>query len=111
MLSEEELRTASHNIDSDAWYTFFPPTLDDRQLLINTRRKWSNPEVLIFKYGLQLESLESHKIEAILKLVEASLSEAGYHKVRAAMETNHFLGELCNAAPIMNRYSYQSVCT
>ncbi|KAJ5368565.1 uncharacterized protein N7496_008325 [Penicillium cataractarum] len=89
LLSEQELRIASHDIDSDAW------------------RKWSNPEVLIFKYGLQLQSLESYKIEAILKLVEASLSKTGYYKLKAAMETNHFLGELCNAAPILNRHSYQ----
>ena len=82
---------------------------NETPLLTEFRRKWSNPEVLIFKYGIRLHTLEAHKIAAILKLVEVSLSEAGYQKVISAMEVNHFLGELVNAAPIMNRYSYQYV--
>ncbi|KAJ5513827.1 hypothetical protein N7463_003379 [Penicillium fimorum] len=89
VLSDAELRDVSYGIDSDSW------------------RKWSNPEVLIFKYGLRLHTLATHKIKAILKLVEASLSDAGYQKVIGAMELNHFLGELVHAAPILNRYSYQ----
>lgn len=81
-----------------------------RTLLISKgRRKWSNPEIIIFKYGLRLQTLEAHKIEAILKVVEASLSEPGYQKVIAAMEMNHYLGELVNAAPILNRYNYQYI--
>ncbi|KAJ5783023.1 hypothetical protein N7457_004797 [Penicillium paradoxum] len=89
VLSDSELQAVSYSIDSDAW------------------RKWSNPEVLIFKYGVRLHTLAAHKIAAILRLVEVSLSEEGYSKVIAAMEVNHFLGELVNAAPILNRYSYQ----
>ncbi|PWY84383.1 hypothetical protein BO83DRAFT_303627 [Aspergillus eucalypticola CBS 122712] len=89
VLSEEELRLVSHEIDSNDW------------------RKWSNPEVVIFKYGVRLHTLCPQKIHAILKLVEASLSEAGYGKVVAAMEVNHFLGELVNGALILNRHSYQ----
>ncbi|KAJ5686967.1 hypothetical protein N7536_009586 [Penicillium majusculum] len=89
VLSEEELDAVNYDIDSDSW------------------RKWSNPEILIFKYGLRLQTLTTRKIEAILKLVEASLSESGYQKVTAAMEMNHYLGELVNAAPILNRYNYQ----
>ncbi|KAF9890642.1 hypothetical protein FE257_005773 [Aspergillus nanangensis] len=89
VLSEEELRVVSHEIDSHDW------------------RKWSNPEVLIFQYGVRLHTLTPPKIVAILKLVEASLSEAGYRKVVTAMDLNHFLGELVNGAPILNRHSYQ----
>ncbi|KAL4891197.1 hypothetical protein BDV59DRAFT_194410 [Aspergillus ambiguus] len=89
VLSYEELLAVSYDIDSSVW------------------RKWSNPEVLIFKYGIRLDMLATHKVEAILNLFKASLSEAGYQKLVAAMEINHFLGELVNGAPILNRYSYQ----
>ncbi|KAJ5668756.1 hypothetical protein N7462_009826 [Penicillium macrosclerotiorum] len=70
-------------------------------------RKWSNPELLIFENGIRLEALSREKQDAILDLVRASTSEKGYAKIVAAMTMNKFLGELVNARPILNQFSYQ----
>jgi hypothetical protein len=71
------------------------------------RRKWSNPEFIIYRNGIRLEDLAENQTQAILALVQASISETGYARVVGAMQTNEFLGELCNAKPILNKYSYQ----
>jgi Protein of unknown function (DUF3500) len=75
--------------------------------VLTRRRKWSNPEILFNDCGLRIEFLEDKKVELIFKLLEASLSTAGYAKVRDAMRINHFLGELVNAKPILNELSYK----
>ncbi|KAB8204013.1 hypothetical protein BDV34DRAFT_214141 [Aspergillus parasiticus] len=84
-----ELQKFSHEIDSDNW------------------RKWSNPEFIIYRTGVRLEDLNEEQRQAILDLLQASLSPVGYSRVVGAMQTNDFLGELCNAKSILNRYSYQ----
>ncbi|KAL4884952.1 hypothetical protein BJY04DRAFT_232448 [Aspergillus karnatakaensis] len=89
ILTPEERSRCTHAIDSPEW------------------RKWSNPELLIFETGVRLESLHGDKILKIMFLIQASLSPKGYEKITAAMEINHFLGELLNAKPILNRNSYQ----
>lgn len=71
------------------------------------RRKWSNPEFLIYGTGVRLENLHENQIQAILALVQASTSSIGYARIVGAMQTNEFLGELCNAKPILNKHSYQ----
>jgi Protein of unknown function (DUF3500) len=76
-------------------------------LLTSNRRKWSNPEILFNDCGLRLEFLEEKKIDLAMSIVKATLSPVGYQKVRDAMRTNHFLGELVNARPILNEFSYK----
>lgn len=71
------------------------------------RRKWSNPEFLVYRTGLRLEDLDAAKVQAILALIQASTSSEGYTRIIGAMQTNEFLGTLCNATTIMNRRSYQ----
>lgn len=44
--------------------------------------------------------------EAILSVIQASLSPEGYEKALAAMRINHFLGEVVKLPQIMNKYSY-----
>lgn len=44
--------------------------------------------------------------QAILSVVEASLSPEGYQKALSAMRINHFLGECVKLPQIMNKYSY-----
>lgn len=56
---------------------------------------------------MRVEFLDGPKIDLILKLIQASLSPVGYEKVRDAMKTNHFLGELLNSRPILNQFSYK----
>lgn len=43
---------------------------------------------------------------AILAVLEASLSPAGYIKAVGSTLTNHFLGELVNGLAVLNRHSY-----
>jgi len=45
----------------------------------------------------------------VFALVEASTSSTGYKKIRDALRTNHFLGELVNARPILNELSYKYI--
>ncbi|KAJ0415087.1 hypothetical protein BJY00DRAFT_305139 [Aspergillus carlsbadensis] len=89
LLTPTELEQLSHPVDSDEW------------------RKWSNPEFLIYHTGIRLEALPDATISAIHALLRASTSEAGYARLLAAMKTNRFLGEICNAVGIMNERSYQ----
>ena len=69
-------------------------------------RHWSNPEFLVNDNGLRLEDCDPAIRGAILRLVETSLSRAGFEKARGCMKTNAFLGELCNLPLIMNEWSY-----
>jgi hypothetical protein len=71
------------------------------------RRKWSNPEILFNDCGLRLEFLEQRKVDLAFNILKETLSPVGYGKVRDAMRTNHFLGELVNAKPILNELSYK----
>lgn len=54
-----------------------------------------------------MEDMNEKQRKAILGLLEVSLSPAGYRRIIGAMQTNDFLGELCNAKTILNKYSYQ----
>lgn len=70
------------------------------------RRKWCNPEFVLFECGLRLEHIDETKVSYILDLVKHSLSERGWAKFRGAMKTNKFLGEICERQAILNEKSY-----
>jgi hypothetical protein len=70
------------------------------------RRKWTNPELVIFDTGIRLEKLEQQKIEFVMALLKASFSEVGYEKVEGSMKVNEFLGEICESRAILNKHSY-----
>lgn len=69
-------------------------------------RSWSNPEVIIKDTGLRIDEMSPKLRDAVHDLLKASLSEVGYQKVRAAMLTNEFLGELTKLTRVMNAGSY-----
>lgn len=69
-------------------------------------RRWSNPEFLANPNGLRLEDIGSELRVSIMRVLEASLSAAGYEKARGCMKTNAFLGRLCELPLIMNEWSY-----
>jgi hypothetical protein len=69
-------------------------------------RCWSNPEFLLRPLGLRLEEVSEELALLILNVLEATLSPEGYQKAVAAMNTNHFLGQLVDLPNIMNKYSY-----
>lgn len=72
-------------------------------------RTWSNPEFLLSDKGLRLEDVSSQIRDAILKVIQTTLSPEGYQKAVAAMRINHFLGELCKCTSICNENSYNFV--
>jgi hypothetical protein len=69
-------------------------------------RRWSNPEFLFNPNGLRLEDCSTEVREAIMRVLQSSLSVAGFAKARGCMKTNAFLGELCDLPLIMNEWSY-----
>ncbi|KAF2002384.1 hypothetical protein P154DRAFT_520878 [Amniculicola lignicola CBS 123094] len=87
-LNEEQKKKVSYAVNAKEW------------------RGWSNPEILLRANGLRLEEEPEATTEAILALIESSLSPAGYAKALAAMRINHFLGLLVKLPQIMNKYSY-----
>ncbi|KAH7020545.1 hypothetical protein EDB80DRAFT_747012 [Ilyonectria destructans] len=85
--------------------------LDEREIVMRDLdsedwRQWSNPELVLFQCGIRLEHLEKTKVDLILQLLEQSLSTGGFDKVRGAMKTNKFLGEICVRQAILNEHSY-----
>lgn len=87
-LSPSEKADSVHDVDSDKC------------------RRWSNPEFVLHQCGIRLEDLEKTKREAIIDLLEQSLSPSGFAKVRGAMKVNKFLGEICGKEAILNEHSY-----
>ncbi|WNV82973.1 DUF3500 domain-containing protein [Umezawaea sp. Da 62-37] len=88
-------------------------TLDDRQrsavrhpLDSRVWRAWMNPELYVNRFGLRLDEVSGTVREAVLGLIRASLSEAGFDKVRKCMWTNDFLGRLVHGPRVMNEFSY-----
>lgn len=88
MLDTPERSKISHPIHAKEW------------------RTWSNPEFLLRPFGLRLDEMSEDVTNAILRVMEASLSTEGYQKALSAMHVNHFLGEVCNLPKVMNKYSY-----
>lgn len=91
LCTPQQKTLVNHHIDSPEW------------------RSWSNPEFLLSDKGIRLDELPADLRDAVLALLEATLSPEGYAKAVAAMRINHFLGELVSAPQIMNEYSYNFV--
>ncbi|KAL4771501.1 hypothetical protein BDW60DRAFT_217345 [Aspergillus nidulans var. acristatus] len=91
LLSPDQQKTLSYHIDSPEW------------------RTWSNPEFLLSHKGLRLDEVTPEIRDAILAVLQATLSPEGYDKAIKAMRINHFLGELVESPRVMNEYSYNFV--
>ncbi|UPK95704.1 hypothetical protein LCI18_006639 [Fusarium solani-melongenae] len=88
VLTPDEKLRALHDLGSEDW------------------RQWCNTEIIAYDIGLRLEALQPSQIDLVWALVEASLSETGYAKVRGATKMNKFLGDLAGNATILNENSY-----
>ena len=71
-------------------------------------QSWANPEFMQHDTGLRLEFLDQGTRDAILALVDASLSARGAELVRTAMRINGFLGDIVELPGIMNEFSYNA---
>ena len=72
-------------------------------------RTWSNPEFLFSNKGIRLDEADLAMKTTVLKVLETSLSPEGYQKAQYAIKINHFLGEICDGARVMNEHSYNFV--
>ena len=88
LLTPAEQAAVSHPVEAPEW------------------RAWSNPEFVVHQVGLRLEDIDPAKVEAVLELVRASLSPAGYARVTEAMALNGYLGELVDLPTVLNDRSY-----
>lgn len=75
----------------------------------NEWRCWMNPEFYFARYGIRLEEHSPRLREAVLSLIQSSLSEKGYEKVLNCMRINAFLGDLVHARHLMNEGSYNFI--
>jgi hypothetical protein len=69
-------------------------------------RRWNNTEIYFDQYGLRLEELSETALDGVLAVVQASLSSAGYAKIRDVMRLNLFQGELLGNTNIFGEFSY-----
>ncbi|KAL2826087.1 hypothetical protein BDW59DRAFT_179659 [Aspergillus cavernicola] len=91
LLTPTQQSTLNYHIDSPDW------------------RTWSNPEFLLSDKGLRLDEVTPSIRNAILSILQTTLSPEGYEKAISAMRINHFLGELVHSPRIMNEFSYNFV--
>ncbi|KAG2416022.1 hypothetical protein HFD88_007214 [Aspergillus terreus] len=91
LLDDSQKSALSYHIDSPEW------------------RTWSNPEFLLSNKGLRLDEVTPTVRDAILAVLQSTLSPEGYDKAISAMRINHFLGELVHAPAVMNEFSYNFV--
>ncbi|KAK3330205.1 hypothetical protein B0H66DRAFT_543078, partial [Apodospora peruviana] len=90
-LSADQLAIVKYHIDSPEW------------------RSWSNPEFLLSDKGIRLDELTPDVRDAVLAVLEATLSPEGYTKALGAMRINGFLGDLVQAPAVCNEFSYNFV--
>jgi hypothetical protein len=64
------------DIDADAW------------------RRWWNIHPFLMRHGLLMEGLADDQREAVLRLVERTLSASGFRTARDVMRLNHTIGEI-----------------
>jgi len=69
-------------------------------------QSWANPEFMQHDTGLRLDELDLPVRDAVLGVVEASLSPAGFELVRNLMRINGFLGDLVELPLLLNEFSY-----
>ena len=106
---EQAAPTATMVAAARAMLAGMPPRVTDRMrhpVDAVEWQSWSNPEFVQHDTGVRLEELPVSGREAILALVRASLSPAGYELVRNLMRINGFLGDVVGLPALMNEFSY-----
>lgn len=87
-LSPEQKRRMVFAVESERW------------------RHWQNTELCVDGHGLRLDGAGPDLREAVLSVLEASLSPKGIEKSRSVMRLNAFLGELLDAPGVLGEWSY-----
>jgi hypothetical protein len=71
------------------------------------RELWQNSIARYEYFGLRLDEAPAPLQEAVMAIVKASLSAAGYEKTRNLIKLNAFLGELVGAPQLLGEWCYQ----
>jgi hypothetical protein len=87
-LNEAQCQAVKHPLNSRVW------------------RAWMNPEFYLNRFGLRLDEVDEPVREAVLELLRATFSEKGFTKIRHAMWTNAFLGDLTDKPRVFGEFSY-----
>ncbi|KAK9451828.1 uncharacterized protein V1518DRAFT_430731 [Limtongia smithiae] len=92
-MNDRQMARTIYHIDSSEW------------------RTWSNPEFLLSDKGIRLDDSDTsvELRDAIMGVLQATLSPEGYEKAIGAMRINGFLGELVESPAVMNEWSYNFV--
>ena len=78
LLSNEQRQTVTFAIDAKEW------------------RSWQNMHCFLLRHGVLLDDLTVTQREAVLNILRASLSAAGYDNARDVMKLNHHAAEITN---------------
>jgi len=91
------------------WLTISPPPMEKGWSMLSShlRENGSTRNSSSIAQELVWMSLNKEQVQAILALVQASTSSTGYIRIVGAMQTNEFLGELCNAKTTLNKHACQ----
>jgi hypothetical protein len=88
LLSPEQRATMTFPVDSEMW------------------RRWQNTELYVERHGLRLDEIPAPVQEAVMAVLRASLSPAGYAISRDVMRLNRFLGDLVGGPAVLGEWSY-----
>ncbi|KAK3952395.1 hypothetical protein QBC32DRAFT_237035 [Pseudoneurospora amorphoporcata] len=91
LLTPQQCSAVTYHIDSPEW------------------RTWSNPEFLLSNKGIRLDEVTPSTRDAVLAVLQSTLSPEGYAKALGAMRINGFLGDLVQARRVCNEFSYNFV--
>lgn len=90
VVNADELERLRYPVDADEWMS------------------WANPEFMQHDTGVRLDETSPLVREALMGLVEASLSTEGNRLVRGCMRINGFLGDVVGLPQLMNEFSYNA---
>lgn len=67
---------------------------------------WQNTELFVERHGLRLDETSAAARDAVMAVLRASLSEAGYRTSQSVMRMNRYLGDLLGAPGVLGEWSY-----
>ena len=88
LMSAEQKAKACFDIESRQW------------------RNWQNTEIYVETHGLRLAEQPIPVRDAILAVLQASLSAKGYQKTRDVMRLNGYLGEILDREDVLGEWSF-----
>ena len=69
-------------------------------------RHWQNTELYVEDYGLRLDEVAEPLREAVMAVLQASMSAHGYELSRDVMKLNRFLGDIVGGPAVLGEWSY-----